>query len=186
WYDCANQIFNTATRRLCLYIESPKPRLDWGEEFDPERFHFAFFEPPHEAWPVSVGGYAANPLAQKYPLLFQSSHCRWRTHTTFGNVAWLNELQPEPVISINPDDAAARNIHEGDMVRAFNDRGHVVLRARIDAAMRPGTVNVPHGWQRGQFVEGHYGDLCSEYTEIFDANENYYDCLCEVVLNEEA
>lgn len=169
----------TATGRLQFYIEQPAPRVPWGEDLDP-RDHLAYFDPPEEAWPEDAGGYKANPLAEKYPLVFYSMHHRWRVHTSFYNARWIEELMPEPRMSINPVDAAARGIEEGDMVRAYNDRGYVVVRARIDSAMRPGTVNLPHGWQEQDFVEGHYSDLSSNTSNPFDANENYYDCLCEV------
>lgn len=186
YYDFANGVYSTATARANFYIENAAPRLDWGDPtFDPIKVALPYFEPPHEAWNESVGGYEANPLAKKYPLIFYSMHARWRTHTTYGDVEWLRELDPEPRISINPQDAAARGIAEGDLVRAFNDRGEVVVRARIDAGMRPGSVNVPHGWQEHQFVRGHYANLSSRATHQFDANDNVYDCLCEVELWED-
>jgi anaerobic selenocysteine-containing dehydrogenase len=42
---------------------------------------------------------------------------------------------------INATDAAARGISDGDLVRAFNDRGSVVLSAQVTERVPPGTVH---------------------------------------------
>lgn len=172
--------YNIQDGRLSFYIEKPVPRINYGVPLDVELERLPYFEPPAEAWPETVGGYEKNPLADKYPLIFFSMHCRFRTHTTYSHAPWLLELQDGPVIHMNPNDAAARGIEQGDLVKAYNDRGYVVIKAVLDPAMKPGTVNVPHGWQENQFIDGHYQNLTSNVTHPFDSNENYYDCLCEV------
>ena len=45
------------------------------------------------------------------------------------------------IMRMNPVDAAARAIKDGDLIRAFNDRGSVVLAARVTERMRPATVH---------------------------------------------
>ena len=45
------------------------------------------------------------------------------------------------IMRLNSVDAAARGIAEGDLVRAFNDRGSVVLSAQITERVAPGTVH---------------------------------------------
>ena len=52
----------------------------------------------------------------KYPLAFIQGHSRFRTHSMFANVDALLELNPEPVVEINPRDAGARDICDGDQV----------------------------------------------------------------------
>ncbi|KTE92413.1 dehydrogenase [Desulfitobacterium hafniense] len=166
-------VFPTPTGRAQFYMETPTVDIDYGQKWDIEKERLPYFEPPAEAWPQ-------NPLFKKYPLTIFQEHSRWRTHTQWGNVPWLRELDPEPTVKINPDDAAARGIENGDIVEVFNDRGHVVLKAVINNGMRSGTVNIPKGWQRGQFIEGHYQELTSRVTNPVVDNSAYFDVLVEV------
>lgn len=166
--------------RLFFYLENPVPRFA-GKKIDVELERLPYFEPPAEAWPHDVGKYKKNVLADKYPLVFQSLHTRFTTHTTYNHVEWLVELRGgEPSIYLNANDAKVRDIHEGDIVKVFNDRGYVVVKALYDAGLKPGIVNLPHGWGYDQFREGHYQDLTNRATHAFDGNECYFDCLCEV------
>jgi trimethylamine-N-oxide reductase (cytochrome c) len=44
-------------------------------------------------------------------------------------------------VRVNPADAAARGVADGDLVEMFNDRGAVVLAARLSQRVPPGTVH---------------------------------------------
>ena len=46
---------------------------------------------------------------------------------------------------LHPDDAAARGIGDGDLVRVFNARGACRARARVSDGIRPGVVALPTG-----------------------------------------
>ena len=46
---------------------------------------------------------------------------------------------------LNPLDAAARKIADGDEVRIWNDRGAIRLRCRLTARILPGVVDIPQG-----------------------------------------
>ncbi|MFQ5825821.1 MAG: molybdopterin-dependent oxidoreductase, partial [Dehalococcoidia bacterium] len=85
-----------------------------------------------------------DPLVAKYPLQLISTHFKTRDHSTFVKVPWLAELEPQRVW-LNPIDARARGIGDGDMVRIFNDRGTVVLPARVSGRIMPGVVDIPEG-----------------------------------------
>jgi anaerobic selenocysteine-containing dehydrogenase len=52
---------------------------------------------------------------------------------------------PEPVVRVNPADAAARGIEDGTVVRVYNAQGEIVLTMRVDPDLRPGVVTVPKG-----------------------------------------
>ena len=45
------------------------------------------------------------------------------------------------IIRLNSIDAEARGIKDGDLVRAFNQRGSVILCAQVGERMQPGTVH---------------------------------------------
>ena len=65
-----------------------------------------------------------------------------RTNATFGGCA---ESQGIEIVEINPADADARGISEGDELRVWNGRGEVHLSARITDAVRPGVLYSPKG-----------------------------------------
>src|SRR6202022_2477566 len=48
-------------------------------------------------------------------------------------------------VRINPRDAAARNIRDGDIVRLYNDRGACLAGAVLSEALRPGVVQLATG-----------------------------------------
>jgi anaerobic dimethyl sulfoxide reductase subunit A len=85
-----------------------------------------------------------DPLAKKYPLQLITTHFLRRAHTQFDNLPWLREIQAQ-VMSIHPVDAEVRNIHDGDQVLVFNDRGKVIIPARLTERIMPGVVDIPQG-----------------------------------------
>lgn len=85
-----------------------------------------------------------DPKAATYPLQLYGLHGHGRTHSTFHNVKWLRELHPDMLL-INPVDAAKRGLQNGDQVRVFNDRGTVLLPAKVTPRIMPGVVAFPQG-----------------------------------------
>jgi len=56
---------------------------------------------------------------------------------------------PELRLTIHPDDAAARNIQDGETVRVFNELGEVICRAQVSTRIRAGVVAMPKGaWRK--------------------------------------
>ena len=71
------------------------------------------------------------------------------TSSTFANQAALLEREGEPFVEIHPDDAARRNIQQGEWVRLENGRGWCDLRAKITDGVRAGVVVSPKGrWSK--------------------------------------
>jgi biotin/methionine sulfoxide reductase len=48
-------------------------------------------------------------------------------------------------VQLHPDDARARGIADGDVVRIFNDRGGCLAGAVLTDAIRPGVARLPTG-----------------------------------------
>ena len=163
----------TATGRLEFYHEGIQPMANVGQEWDMKKESCWFWEPPLEA------GHE-NELFAQYPLTFISERCKFKTHTMFNNSPMILELDPEPYVKVNPVDAEARGIKEGDVVRLHNDRGDVTLKAVINAGCRPGVLVIDHGWEESSFIDGHYSDLssCASWPRFEQCN--WFDCLCEM------
>lgn len=147
-------LFTTPSGKFEFYTEKLK---EFGQELP------IYIESPESS---------RQPLAQKYPLYFLQMHSRGRHHSHMGNVDRLKELDPEPVVNMHPVNAEKRGINDGDMVRVFNDRGRVKLKARIHEGIRPGTVTINEGWQPRDFAEGSYQELTA--ADINPAQEAIY------------
>jgi anaerobic dimethyl sulfoxide reductase subunit A len=86
----------------------------------------------------------ADPLRETYPLQIISAHYKQRTHSTYGNVPWMKEAAPQEVW-LNPVDAQARGIENGDMVYVFNERGRTRVPARVTPRIMPGVAHLSEG-----------------------------------------
>jgi molybdopterin guanine dinucleotide-containing S/N-oxide reductase-like protein len=96
-------------------------------------------------------GHRTKELYGKYPLQMVSPHPRFSFHTMGDSKeSWLNEVKDHRVLidghrywimRINAKDAAARGIGEDDLIRAFNDRGSVILAAQVTERVPAGTVH---------------------------------------------
>jgi anaerobic selenocysteine-containing dehydrogenase len=67
-------------------------------------------------------------------------------NSTYANLPRHLTAEGEPLLEVHADDAAARDIEDGDLVRVHNTRGAVVARARIGDVVGPGVVALPSGW----------------------------------------
>ncbi|MFO7773308.1 MAG: molybdopterin-dependent oxidoreductase [Dehalococcoidia bacterium] len=85
-----------------------------------------------------------DPLARKYPLQLITPHFKLRAHSQFHNLPWLRDLETQ-AITISRLDAESRGIGEGDIVRVFNDRGELIIAARVTERIMPGVVSLPEG-----------------------------------------
>jgi len=85
-----------------------------------------------------------DPLCKKYPLQLLTTHLKRRAHSQFETLPWLRELQAQTLM-ISTMDAAARGISDGDRVRVFNDRGEVIIPAKVTERIMPGVVDLPQG-----------------------------------------
>ena len=85
-----------------------------------------------------------DPLQKKYPLQCYGYHGQGHCHSSYYNVPWLHEVQPDELL-INPVDAKPRGIRTGDKVTVWNDRGRVELAAKVTARIFPGIVSFPQG-----------------------------------------
>ncbi len=81
---------------------------------------------------------------EEYPLQVIGHHFKGRTHSTYGNVPWLQEAHPQKAW-INPRDAQSRGIVDGEQMEVFNDRGRIRVEAFVTPRIMPGVVSVPQG-----------------------------------------
>ncbi|MFQ5827497.1 MAG: molybdopterin dinucleotide binding domain-containing protein, partial [Dehalococcoidia bacterium] len=128
--DPANNPFPTASGKIEIYSQL---LADLGNpRVPPIPKYIESWESPRD------------PLAQRYPLQLITSHFPGRAHSQFHNLPWLREVLPQQV-AISAKDAEERGIRDGDLVRVFNDRGEMLISARVTERIRPGVVDIPQG-----------------------------------------
>ena len=133
------------------------------------------YVPPNE-------GPTSNPdLARRFPLAMISPPARNFLNSSFVNVASLRPVEGEPTLEIHPNDARARGIVTGQMVRVFNDRGNLSLRAVVSDRARPGCVVALSIWWKKLAADRRNANEVTgmALTDIGRA-PTFYDCLVEV------
>ena len=125
--------FATASGKAEFYSEALKARgLDPVVAFTPP------VESRHGAG--SKSGFPLELLARK-----PDNHL----NSSFANVASVREMEPGMAeLEMHPQDAEARGVRNGDQVRAFNSRGEIVLRARVNGSVALGVVAARLDWAR--------------------------------------
>ncbi len=86
----------------------------------------------------------SDPLSSIYPLQLITTHSRRRANSTYDNIPWLKETEPNSIM-INSADAQTRGINNGDQVRVFNDRGEMIIQAKVTERIMPGVVDIGQG-----------------------------------------
>ena len=86
------------------------------------------------------------PVAEdaRHPLMLCSPKSKARTHSIHANQPLLARVDPD-VVWLNPADAAARGIADGQRVRIFNEHGATLLPARVTERIAVGVVAMKEG-----------------------------------------
>jgi trimethylamine-N-oxide reductase (cytochrome c) len=140
------------------FVSTSLQKLDPNDEERPPLTKY------RESW---EGHHTAN-LFNKFPLAMVSPHPRFSFHT-MGDAkdSWLNEIKDHRIkvngydywiMRLNTQDAEKRGIKQNDLVKAFNDRGAVILAAQVTERVPPGTV--------------HCYESCADYDPIGKPGES--------------
>ncbi len=108
-----------------------------------------FYTPNQRAQIHAVpDGNASEPTDTDFPLVLTTGRIRdqWHTMTKTGRVAKLNQHVPHPYLQINPEDAAARDIKQDQLVSVRSRRGEVRVKAQLSDDVRWGVCFLPMHW----------------------------------------
>ena len=146
-----------------------------------EFFSAALAASGQDGLPNHVPNYETLGQSAPYPLAMISPPARNFLNSTFVNVASLQKQEGRPLVEIHPQDAAARGIADGAVVRVFNDRGNYVCHAVLTDRARPGVVNGLGIWWRKLGLAGtNVNQLTSQALTDMGQAPTFYDCLVEV------
>jgi anaerobic selenocysteine-containing dehydrogenase len=114
-------------------------------------------------------------------LQFISPPARNFLNSSFAHLKRFRELEGEPRLEMHAADAAARGIRDGDLVRVFNARGSLRLRARVNDRPRRGVVVAPSVWWKKHAPEGgNANNLTAQRVADLGGGATFYDCRVQV------
>ncbi len=148
-------------------LSTPSGKIEFYSERLAKHFPHDEERPPVPKWIEKSEMHderISSERAAKYPLLAISNHGRWRVHAQCDDISWLREIPTckvkgwdgymyEP-LWIHPTDAAKRGIKNGDIVKAYNERGSVLCGALVWERIMPGAVYVDHGSRGDSILPG--------------------------------
>jgi len=118
-------------------------------------------------------------LNAKFPLEMISPKNDDSMNSTFGNRPAVD--RQTALLHMTASDAARRGIADADQVRVWNDRGSLLLVARVDDSVRSGVVCTPAvRWGKTAPGGRNANALTSERLTDAGGGATFYSCLVEV------
>jgi biotin/methionine sulfoxide reductase len=116
--------------------------------------------PGHPVW-MAPQEWLGSALAARLPLHLLTTQPSTRLHAQMdmGELSQASKVAGREPMRINPADAEARGIADGDIVRVFNDRGAILAGAVLSAEIRPGVIQIATGAWYDPEVPGEIGSL---------------------------
>jgi anaerobic selenocysteine-containing dehydrogenase len=109
--------------------------------------------------PAGLYTYRDDPGTPEFPLALISPA------SERGITSTLAELpRPEVKLLMHPDDAGARGIADGEVVRIYNTLGEVRCAVQVGSWIRPGTVSLPKGLWRRHTANGYTSNALTPDT----------------------
>jgi anaerobic selenocysteine-containing dehydrogenase len=121
--------------------------------------------------------------AGRYPLLFRQGRTLTHFHAFYDHgraLPTLAKADPEPRLWINPADAAARSVADGDGIRIFNDRGRMDARAQVTDRVPAGVVWMRDGWAGINALTSGSRALPDAAAKAFPGGQAAYEARVEV------
>jgi formate dehydrogenase alpha subunit len=156
-YKSAEEVFNEIAKVTPSYGGMSYARLD-----KPEALHWPCPTADHPGTPIlhkekfahpdGLGvltpiefKYPAEVPDKEYPLILTTGRCIWQWHT--GTMTRRSEDLEREVptgwVELNPEDAAALGIQNGEMVKATSRRGTIDITAMVTDGIKKGVVFIP-------------------------------------------
>ncbi|WP_432470129.1 trimethylamine-N-oxide reductase TorA [Amphritea sp. HPY] len=102
----------------------------------------------HPVWLEKSERSHGGPGSDKFPLWMQSCHPDQRLHSQLCDSEEYRAtytVQGREPVYISPQDAKAREIEDGDLVRVYNERGQLLAGARVSDDYPEGVIRIQEG-----------------------------------------
>lgn len=128
-----------------------------------------------------------DPLRERFPLQVLSNASHYFIGDSFQSVERLQAMQSRPTFELNPEDAAARGIADGDLCRLYNDRGETFGYAVILDGLLAGVCGTQKQFKGSNTPGGvNVNALNTEVLTDFGLAPSFYSCLAEIEKTDDA
>jgi assimilatory nitrate reductase catalytic subunit len=105
--------------------------------------------------------------SRDWPLLLNTGRTRdhWHSLTRTGTSPRLCRHEPEPWLSVHPEDAARFGLHDGGFAQVESPHGTALLRVRLDPRQRRGELFAPMHWSDQFAANANVGRLIASCTD---------------------
>ncbi len=125
-------------------LNTPSGRL---ELFSERIASFGYDDcPGHASW-IEPAEWLGSRQAACHPLHLLSDQPFTKLHSQLDHAGYSqsNKVKGREPITLSTYDARARGLHDGDLVRVFNDRGACLAAVRVSDDVRPGVARLSTG-----------------------------------------
>ena len=122
-----------------------------------------------------------DPKRKDYPLQVLSSATHYFIGNSFQTVPRLQAMMSRPTVELNPEDAKARGIEDGDLCCMYNERGETYAYAVIIDGLLSGVCSTQKQLKGSNTPNGvNINALNSEMLTDFGTSPTFYSCLVEI------
>jgi anaerobic selenocysteine-containing dehydrogenase len=120
--------------------------------------------------------------AKSFPLEMLARKADNFLNSSFSNIPIVQGMEHLGLLEMHAADARPRGIADGDMVRAFNRRGEMILKAKVNGAVQAGVVSAKLNWAKLTPGRRNINVLTSEKLTDMGNSATFYSVLVEVEL----
>ncbi|MFD1711093.1 molybdopterin-dependent oxidoreductase [Ottowia sp. GY511] len=152
------------TDPLAHPLNTPSGKL---ELFSERIASFGYADCPGQATWMEPVEWLGNAASDRHTLHLLSDQPHTKLHSQLDHAAYsqANKVGGREPVTLSPQDAAARGLTDGDVVRIFNARGSCLAAVRISDALRTGVARLstgawydPASWRAGAIGPDKHGN----------------------------
>jgi len=152
WLDCQPSFEDSHYLNGFAYPDGKfRLRADWASTpFSGDGLKGPWREMPSlpDHWPVNEAADAAHPFK------LATSPARNFLNSSFTETPTSRAREERPTVLMNPDDAAALGLSEGEIVRLSNARGEIRVHVRLFPGVSRGLIVSEGVWPPSAFLDG--------------------------------
>ncbi len=167
-------------RPFLPFTTGPLPTPSGKVEFYSETLAAAGLDPLPAFTPPTESRWGKD--AERYPLELLARKADNYMNSTFANLDGHRRMEAarNQRIEMNPADAVARGLADGDRAHIFNDRGTIDLEVLIDPSLPLGVVAARLDWAKLHPGGSNVNALTSERLTDIGAGATFYSTLVQV------
>ena len=122
------------------------------------------------------------PLARRFPLELLARKADNYMNSTFASQPGHRAMEAKysGLLEMHPTDAQAREIVDGDPVEVFNERGKILLQAKVNGSVPAGVAASRLGWNKLSCDGQGVNTLTSETLTDLGGGPTFYSTLVDV------